>query len=380
MFKYALIKDDRVDRIGKTVLILLFASLSMVASFKSFTQTGDNIKLALAAATYLEILVIACRGSKVRNCWKSIPMFSFTIVSITECIRHFVIRPGFSSQLEYSEALFLIFIRTVMLMLCILISVKIATLDDISDSKDNDGVFIRLYLCALLAVHSVTFLVYIVRHDSGRQFIAGFYSEIFFYLSILILSLPKQGVLNIRRILIMPGMTAVITSFAYAMLKLLAAIYDGFDETKYDLFMISLIIAAQTMIWCGDNKTRPELKVNDYDYSMRERLLKTIGWNNAREEHVNRDYYLESGLKRDFSREYASRLYNDMSISEDISLIQQRLREIKEKREKLMLCNNELSRRRADYLGNEAADYLGKLSIAYGFDTGINSCPIEMLI
>lgn len=63
----------------------------------------------------------------------------------------------------------------------------------------------------------------------------------------------------------------------------------------------------------------------------------------------------------------------------DIGKIQKRLAEIKTILEKLDAGDLVRMRPKIAKVESEGTDLLGKLSIAYNFDTGISSCPIELL-
>ena len=68
-----------------------------------------------------------------------------------------------------------------------------------------------------------------------------------------------------------------------------------------------------------------------------------------------------------------------MGYLKDIELIQQRLADIQKSLNAAESIDDRSKESVTELLELEGADLLGKLNIAYNFDTGISDCPVEIL-
>ena len=156
----------------------------------------------------------------------------------------------------------------------------------------------------------------------------------------------------------------------------------GYDQIPY---IVRTIIALQAaiifvLVFCGRKKVRPMIAEDEYVYATKEKLLKAVGWNISEAEILNRRKYLDYASYRDFPKEYAGRFYGETDSLVEIESIQQRLNDIHDALDGMGDNSDKGSGDlEIERLEQEGVDLLGKLSIVYKFDTGINNCPIEIL-
>jgi len=217
--------------------------------------------------------------------------------------------------------------------------------------------------------------------SGGAEILGSFACKLLFYAAITVLILPKNGYLNIRRIAIV-GTIFTLTGTSTFLLIGAIAVMTSYDQIPY---IVRTIIALQaavifTLVLCGRKKVRPMIAEDEYVYATKEKLLKAVGWNISEAEILNRRKYLDDASRRDFPKEYVGRFYGKTDSLVEIESIQQRLNNIQNALDG-MGDNGDKGNdgMEIEKLEQEGADLLGKLSIVYKFDTGINNCPIEIL-
>jgi len=370
MYKKAIIKGDAVDHIGKTVLIIGLAAIylgGIVLPDMKANGVADWMKITLIC---ISTVVLALLRDKVKSRVKCIPMIVFTAGRV----------PWILESMAHNRNILVIMIFAGMLILFILTCIEMMTIQDEIDGdySVDKGDRIRYFLYVLLIMDVSFKLPYIVL-DEDRWNAALLLSRCSILLASMILYLPRQGFLNIRRILITGGKCLVVSTVTYGAIKLAEKWTGAVYESDALAAIIAVVISGFTLLLCVDSKAEPVIAIDEYEYTFGEKLLRTIGWSNYAEEMANLNNYLESASKREFSYEYARRFYNDMRSAKDIEFIQQRIRTIQQE---LSLCPEDTSDQERIikvYLEIEGAELLGKLSIAYDFKTGISSCSAETL-
>jgi len=370
MYKKAIVKGDIVDQVGKTALIIVFAATffggAVLLDMESST-IADKIITALISTSTVFIALIR---DNVKSSLKCIPMIVFTATRM----------PGlFRSMASYTSNLAILIIMGTMI-LSVITCIEMMTVKDETDGDYavDKGGRIRYFLFLLLII-DVMFRVPDIVLYGDKWNAALLLSRCSILLACMILYLPRQGFLNIRRILITAGQFLVVSTVTYGAIKLAEKWTGAVYESDALAAIIAVVISGFTLLLCVDSKAEPVIAIDEYEYTFGEKLLRTIGWSNYAEEMANLNNYLESASKREFSYEYARRFYNDMRSAKDIEFIQQRIRTIQQE---LSLCPEDTSDQERIikvYLEIEGAELLGKLSIAYDFKTGISSCSAETL-
>lgn len=370
MVNKAVVKGDIVDQVGKTVIIIVLAAIFLAGAVFFDMESSTIADKITAALIFASTVVVALAKDKVRSCLKCIPMTVFTSARL----------PGlFRSMVSYTSNLAILIIMGMMI-LSVITCIEMMTVQDEKDKDfDSDkGGRIRYFLFLLLII-DVMFRVPDIVLYRDRWNAALLLSRCSILLASMILYLPRQGFLNIRRILITVRQFLVGSTVTFGAIKLAEKWTGPIYESDALAAIIAVVISGFTLLLCVDSKTEPVIAADEYEYTFGEKLLRAIGWSNYAEEMANLNNYLESASKRDFSNEYAHRFYNDMRYAKDIEFIQQRIRTIQQK---LSLCPEDTSDQERIikvYLEIEGAELLGKLSIAYDFKTGISSCSAETL-
>lgn len=367
MTKNAVVKGDILDQVGKTGLIIALAAIFFCAAA---LPEQDNKAAAYWLTTAListSTVVLALVKDKVKYNLKCIPLVVFTASRL----------PGFFNHISFSTSSFEMLFALGKMLLLIITCIEMMTIKE----KDGDGYKgwrIRYLLVLLLITESASYIPELLLYEN-RWTAAIVLSRASLLMACMILYLPRQGFLNIRRIIITLGVLASISLVTYGEIKLIEKWMVGIEESNAYYAGMAVLIAVLSLMLCTGSKTGPKIESDEYEYTFREKIMKNIGWSIFSEEIANRRNYIESASKRDFSDEYAHRFYNDTRHARDIEGIQQRIRDI---HREIIMCSNETSElaiRKGALIEYEGMELLGKLSIAYNFDTGINSCSIETL-
>ena len=371
MNEKAIVRGDVFDRVGKSVLIVLLSAMSVATAFFSFMKTGKTVMMIMWAVACASAVILTFIRGKVSNSWKSVPMSLFTATYLVGFLKEAATLTK-TSDITHSVTVMII---------AIIATVKMLNMRD--ETKKgiycDPGYDSRFYLLLLVLIDMLNSTYEAFANNVDPVIVADYLSRLFLVQAILILCLPSQGFLNIRRIAITFGRFASIGIFTFGMIKILSSRITAISGTNALAAIAAVFISLITILCCMEPKKEPEIEADGYDYSPGEKLLKAIGWCNAEEERVNRRRYLKSAAKRDFVHEYAHRFYNDMYYAKDIASIQQNLRSINQQIEDLAENANGQNRIKAASLETEGADLLGKLCIVYDFNTGINECPKELM-
>lgn len=370
MYKKAVIKGDAVDQIGKTVLITGLAAIylgGIVLPDMKANGAADWIKITLIC---ISTVVLALIRDKVKSRVKCIPMIIYTAARI----------PWLFESMARNTSILVILFFTGMMILLILTCIEMMTIQDEMDGgyAVDKGSRIRYFLFFLLLL-DVGFMIPNIVLYGDKWTAALLLSRCSILTAIMILYLPRQGFLNIRRMLITAGHFLAISTITLGAIKLAEKWTCDIYESDALTVIMAVTISGLTLLLRTDSKAEPIVATDEYEDTFGEKMLKTLGWSNYTEEMANLTNYIESASKRDLSGEYAHRFYNDMRYAKDIEFIQQRIRTIQQK---LSLCPEDTSDRERIikvYLEIEGSELLGKLSIAYDFKTGINSCSVETL-
>ncbi len=359
-----LIKIDAVDRIGKSILTVMMALVSMMTSYISYTHTHEIGGMILMSITAAEIMILTIIHRRVWIECKCIPMGQFTLIFIISYIRAVPLFGSFGALIYY----------TFMVMLAVVSVVKMFMIDNSNEKECS--LTIRMCLAVFLLLDMGNALTGIVGGYGGIEVVADFLSHVALLGAIMLLYLP--GYLNIRRIVTASclyfGTGMVMFMIMDAIVKSLGANCDQHIILwSTSAFMAMLI----TLICSGSARVHPDID-DEFDYTPKEKLLKTIGWVISDAERFNRRKLLESACRRNFAAEYTNRLYGELDCLEDIVMIQQRLEDIWRSIEELN-ADTRLAELKIEKLEEEGADLLGRLSIVYGLDTGISCCSMDLL-
>lgn len=367
MYKNAVVKGDIVDQVGKRALIIVLAAIVLCNYYMPVTNgeikpVNDKIGTALIC---LSMVVLAMLGDKVNSRLRCIPMIVFTAKRTPWLLSSIA---GYTNKLT-------VLILIIMTILPIITCIKMLTIqgDKVRGFEVDSGGDVRFYLFFTLmmdVMFSIPDIVLFTDVINALRLLA----RCSILIASMILYLPRQGFLNIRRICITFGLFIIIDLFTFGMIKVLSGMITAADVTNASAALTSVFVSLITLLCCMEPKKEPKIEIDEYDCTLGEKLRKSIGWSNDDEERVNRKKYLESAAKRDFVHEYARRFYNNMYYAKDIESIQQRLRYIYLQRAALEDSFNGIDRIKASSLESEGADLLGKLYMVYGFNTGISEC------
>lgn len=365
-----LIKGDKVDQVGKNVLIIVISALSVAAGIIATGDTKDYKEMVLIVALNLEIASITAAGKRVNKKWRFIPMIHFAIYGSAELVRHVCLNGLQSIHLSS------VIIATV----AMIASYLLMNPRNPKDNEEEEFTSIQVRLCMLIMLLMKLYetMAGIVSLSGGLELFADFISRGLFFLAIVIMSLPEQGLLNIRRICSTVSNTSMACFLIFGTVLVLAQGLEGGKMLNLIVVFFSVFTVTTILLCCIDGKESPDIE-NEYEYDLGERILKGIGWCISKEEDANRVQYLRDAFNRDFLTEYSRRIYNNKQYAEDISSIQLRLKVIKGQLKMLGKNENAENQVRTKGLKDEGVDLLGKLCIKYHFDTGINSCSIELL-
>ena len=367
----ALIKGDKVDQTGKKVLIIVIAALSVAYGIIETRHTNDYNDLVLVAAFNLEAACITVAGKRVnRNC-RCIPVMHLAVSVSMDIVKHVYL-----NGLQQVHLASLVIATAAMTAGIVMMESY-----DWTDNTEAElmSIWVRLCMLILLIMELYETVAGIISRSGGVELFAGFISKGLFFLTVMIMSLPEQGLLNIRRICIMACRMSIVGLLTFGAVLALTHGYAGCSMLNLFAGIFSIFLIMTILICCADKEISPDIE-DEYDYDPGERMLKCIGWCNSGEECVNRRQYLESAVKRDFTREYAARIYNNLLYMEDIASIQLRLQEIQKQLIVSKKQDNFYSNIRIRNLEAAGVNMLGKLSIEYHFHTGINDyCPEDMM-
>ena len=367
VFKNAIIKGDIIDRVGKNAVTVILATGSFLTAYISFCHTQETGNLIIAAVLSLEILALEAMGGRLGRFWKCIPMLHFMIAFLAAYFRMLPKIGSIDSFLYY----------LLMAFLPIVAVIKMIAIDDSNERSYSSDIRFCIEVWILLDMGNM--LAGIADTGEGLTIMMDFISRLSFLGAIMIMYLPKQGLLNIRRIMaatILYSLLATISCISVYTIKRFLNVGD--DSHAIMLLTSAFSSLFITVVICTNRKPHALIR-DEYEYAPLERVFKAIGWNISEAEQLNRRKYLESAFERDFGGEYRRRLYGDMGYLKDIELIQQRLADIQKSLNAAESIDDRSKESVTELLEIEGADLLGKLNIAYNFDTGISDCPVEIL-
>ena len=367
LYRNAVIKGDVVDRIGKSAMTVIVALAAPLFTFISYKHTHEIGGMIMALLIAVEITVLAIVGRRVWIELKCVPMAHFTLAFLVFYFGSLSSFKSFGSLIYY----------TFMVMLAVVSVIKMLIINEANEKASF--IDIRMCLILFLLMDMGNALAGMVSGRGGIDEVTDFGSHGAILSAIMLLYLPEKGFINIRRIIID---VCLFFGLDLGLFMIMHTIAKGMGAKPDSDVMIGLASSCMAMLAIliinGNNKGHPQID-DEFAYTTKERLLKAIGWNISEAERFNRRKLLESAFERDFIKEYSDRLYGEMDCFEDIKKIQKILADIQRTLEELDAADTWWTKSQIEKLEIIGTDLLGKLSIAYDFDTGINDCSIELL-
>lgn len=365
----AVIKGDAVDQIGKTGLIIVLSLISIILAYISYQETGDLRCFWGESILCTEVMLLALLQNFVNTKWKCIPIIHYTVIQIGILMSN-------KTELELSEI--------VVYFIAVIGPGLIAAYNMLSINEDNQGLhllYVRMFMSILILISIIDAFASIIGESSRAEIMSEFFSLVSFYISIMVLSLPRNGYLNIRRILITICIFFVVSTVSYSLIVTAFVWCDG--ERAPDIVCVFAMLHISiicTFLLCHKKKKHPVIIDDQYNYTLREKVLKAIGWSIADSERFNKRKLLEEGFKRDFVREYIGRFYCEVDSLKDIAMIQHNLAILRAAIDRQEFDDSICYESEGGNLVDEGVLLLGKLSLLHNLDTGINNCPIQILI
>lgn len=364
--------EKRAKQIFTVILEAGFLLLLSATSIGTANPTGYAIYLAAG----VEVAVFALLSRWVHPLLKSLPLLQYTLCSVV------IFAMGLKEKTPsgFQEILSVLYS---LLMLSFLLRAS-AGMELIALIKGDEKRYDRsgLYLLPLHRVFALDFLVstfLFACNPREYRILLEFLTRTCFSAAAILLATPDCVYINVKRMARFAAVFAALSVCLFTAFHGLSVAGLLSFSLRLQL-VVSAVLAVETVFLGGWYKSwRGAVREGRWNQHY---LYKSAAGCNTLDSNIQKrnEYLLELGMNRDYTAEYARRVWTVPHHAAEIANIQQQLRELQLSRKFLLEENTDAAAEVLQEVEAEAVVRLCRLSDKYRFSNGFDRCPIDMLL
>lgn len=370
-FRDAVIHDRRTSLRITRAFTLIFAALYVVMLFCVFKAARSVPNFILGLAVSAEIITLTTLSGKVSPISRSLPMIHYVIYRMTRMAAEL-----HTSLL--SGGIFLGYWFSTEILSVLLCLVVVTAAVRVESAEIHNYLRRARFLMLVLVVIDVFYCVACSESGYNDQHpFPEMISELFLFISILLLLETDLLLINAKRILRLNVMIVVVICVYGCLFRFLFTL-DGSSVSWKALGFIVALLTLLSMI-CGITVKHLHCAFRA-GVRRKQAVTHRMATYGERPEEALKNWLVEDGLCRDFNAELSTRWFVNVDSYDEVAAFQHRLEQLKSGLlQTKMIRDQKLMQQAQESLLDQVQDTLGYLNIVFHLETGFHSVSLDLL-